>query len=227
MSTVFKLDRGDKRSEFRQVKKVQTLLVGFMRDEGMSRSMQRDYLQFVIRALKTDIIKSAMSRLLFKSLKFSYKDDSAIASSFLPAPWAYKILGIEDKAETKEPFFCESSAYMAWPAEVHKLVPAISDIEREGFQQQKNYTDGLHFPELNFTIVRNGRHHATAAMQREGITLNNVDVYPLAPLFPYLDTDGAIWRIGENTQDVLDPRFAIMYALARLVYKLDATGSLE
>ncbi len=216
MSTATVFSDWDKREEFRQLTKGVGLLTSFLRDGRMDQSMQRGYLQFVIRAGKKDIIHGALSHLLLAPLAHSPDIPSPLATSLLPAPWAYHALGL--KAEEKENFCCDPETYMLLPQDHRNLTEGLCD---------EPYIDGLHFPELNFTIVRNGEDPDTADALKTDITLERVEIYPLTPLFEHLDTNGSKWKVKNEYRPVIDPRFAVLYGLAKLVNQLDTTGSLE
>lgn len=107
------------------------------------------------------------------------------------------------------------------PYDMDKLFGAVQDIRREGFQKKLNYTSGIYIPEMNMIFVVNGRHHmAAASILDKGFV--DVNVYKLSDVFSTLKVseDWKFWCHEEDRIPIADPRFALIYEIAREIASL-------
>lgn len=168
------------------------------------------FLRFAIKALKTDIMGSSVSNIL-------YEDVEEDKPGLFPIDSIYYDLELTNTGVQEIPFV--GNTVISLPYDREKLFDAALDIENEGFHIEKGNYEGLYFPELKLILVINGRHHSAAAFEDGAI---RAAVYPLTPLFDTLTVDGRSWYIdGKAKYAVCDTRFALIYAFAQKIHTLE------
>lgn len=109
----------------------------------------------------------------------------------------------------------------AW--NVDRLTMAIADVKANGFIYDEDNHIMDYIPELNIAVAYNGFHHITAAAYwKTGKA--RAAVVSLQELYPHLKTDGCDWynaHTGSYICAVPDLRFAALYSIKQLAYKLE------
>jgi len=171
-------------------------------------------IKFLMKALRIDLFGSSLTRLLLLGTNGAQRLKKDLIPYF-PFPKGYK-------PELKYDMPVGDNTIISIPWHKERWWKALYDLTRSAFDPKLNYSTGTFFPELQLITVDNGRHHLAAASLKEQGKLN-VRVYPLTVCFPYFKTDGAYW-INTKTKiktPVKEIRFALLYALARELWKED------
>lgn len=172
-----------------------------------SPEKQREFLKFALDVVKLDLQGYTISKMF-------YQEDARMNPRIFPAA------GICPPIEKKEISF-EGKTVLTMPYSGKKLINAIMDINRKGFQKQKD-SSGIYFQDINLLILQNGQHHSAVASIRGGGSVI-AEVYNLSDAFEHLtiSEDYKYWIIdGRQKIDIEDPRFALLYELTKEIENL-------
>lgn len=102
-----------------------------------------------------------------------------------------------------------------------KLVWALRDVFRDGFEGDTGNCEGIFYPELQLATVSSAHHHITAGIVQGGSCRAPLTVFSLEPYFEITKTDGAyLYTIGQWPERPVEPRLAAMYRIAQRRYRL-------
>lgn len=159
----------------------------------------------------------------FSRAKILCEDEVNNIRNIIPRDYADEngIIRESVKGFTEIDFRTTSTVVSAWDAK--KLAQAIADVKTNGFRYNKHNHIMDYIPELNIAVVYNGFHHITAAAYwKTGKA--QAAVVSLQELYPHLKTDGCDWynaHTGSYICAVPDLRFAALYSIKQLAYKLE------
>lgn len=168
----------------------------------------KNYLRYVIDVVKLDIQGSLQARMFYQDTQ--------------TCPLIFPAFATRPAEMGKEVSF-EGNTVICMPYDFKKMAGAVVDINRDGFLKDVEHT-GFYFPELKLLIIQSGQHHSSVASIKGNCGgAANADVYHLADIYPRLSVsdDYRFWLSkGEEGEDelpieVIDPRFALLYNLAK------------
>lgn len=167
-----------------------------------------NYLRYVIDVVKLDIQGSLQARMFYHDTQKFHKIFPAVFSP---------------PAEMGKEVSFEGNTVICMPYDFKKMAGAVVDISRDGFIKSVEHT-GFYFPEIKLLIIQNGQHHSSVASIKGSCGgAADADVYHLADIYPWLSVsdDYRFWLFeredGEDNTpiEVIDPRFALLYNLAK------------
>ena len=167
-----------------------------------------NYLRYVIDVIKLDIQGSLQARMFYQDTRTFHRIFPAVATP---------------PAEMRKEVSFEGNTVICMPYDFKKLAGAVVDVNRDGFLKDIEHT-GFYFPDIKLLIIQNGQHHSSVASIKSNCGgAAYADVYRLADIYPRLSVsdDYCLWfpkrDNGENDEpiEVIDPRFALLYNLAK------------
>lgn len=178
------------------------------------------FLTFAIKAIGRELVASATTNILY-GLEIDDSIVDNIPVDFRSAHLVKKNTGRENIQMLK------GINVLTAPWNEDRLVSAVFDIFKEGFQPEKGNYEIYLFPEIYFAVVINGRHHLAAADIARQISVNELHVIELKQYFKTISACGDTWfRIDPITGSrslictIGDPRFGIIYELAAQIEAL-------
>lgn len=111
---------------------------------------------------------------------------------------------------------CKVNAYTG-PWNYASFSQAVETIAREGFQHTKSDACGYYFPELDFAIMQDGRHHTTAGIPGGHCVVSITEISVLPLLLSFM-TDGAFFYGNKKSYRNADFRFALLFQAAKDLY---------
>ena len=182
---------------------------GYYGYKNASAEEKVEFLEFVLEVIKLDLQGSTLSSMFFQ--EYTHND-----YTLFPVQGLCTI----DEQTQEVPF--EGNTVICIPHRMSSMMDAVEHINREGFQRKRGYYTGLYFTEIRFLMIQNGQHHSAVASIRGGGSAT-AEVYHLADAFEHLSVtkDYRSWTIdGKPDDKILDPRFALIYELAREICNL-------
>ena len=172
------------------------------------------FLDFAIQVIGNDVQYQHFSQIFYKQI-----ESSCLVQDLIP------IARVAVERKVHENFPLDKLLVFTIPYDLKKIRDAGRDIDREGYNpDMRDNIDGFYIPEFNAVFLMNGRHHIAAA-KAKGIPcfIKRIEEYSLEDAFLNLSvsTYGRVWIFKdihskqESQINVIDPRIALMYDLAR------------
>lgn len=182
-----------------------------------------DFLNFAIQVIGNDIQYQHFAQLFYEQ----------IANNLL----VQKLIPIDRVAVARnihKHFPLDNHLIFTIPYDLKKIRDAGRDIDREGYRpDQQDNVDGFYIQEFNAVFLVNGRHHIMAARTKcTSCFAKSIEEYSLEDAFSNLSvsTYGRTWLFKdiyskqESQVNVIDPRIALMYDLAKERHLIQKTS---
>lgn len=179
-------------------------------------------LDYAIETLKQDIIGSKRAEIFYVT------GNPELINLFPPS---------QDKNSQKEDLNLADVDILAAPYDLCRLQGAVCDLYRTSFDCDERHYTAEYYPEVNLLLIKNGIHHTAVADIKGDGRIKGCTIIQLANMFSNYGTDGALWidsriekendknkhvlgYIPREQSDVQDFRFAVLYTLAQMRYKM-------
>lgn len=184
--------------------------------DRLPKSASLNYVNFLIDAIKQEIVGSSRTDLLFPP------DTDKELNVFPIVALTSTKLKDEDKA-VEIPL--NGKTIISFPYDTEKIVDATNDIYDGGFDSKVRNIYGTYFPELEMIIIENGRHHTaiTNSFPKDAVAICNI--YHLKDIVDEIDIFGNLWvnQIDRKRVpiEVVDMRYAVLYKLIQKRFEIE------